>query len=123
MHRILLELSIPLFSLLLFLLQTAEVDSSFRAAVLHSGYQYHANDIKDKIIKTGLYSNGSVDTINIGSVAGPGNTPTASWLLANYQSLIIFQNSQPVNSSELGDVLADYIDQGGGIVSCGDDLG
>jgi hypothetical protein len=65
-------------------------------------------DVRDKIAGTGLFS--SVTAVDVRSV-----TPTLQDLLA-FRSVLVFSNYCFANSTEMGNVLADYVDQGGGVV-------
>jgi hypothetical protein len=60
---------------------------------------------------TGLFA--AVDIINV-TASGVG-TPTLASLL-QYDALLCYTNSTPANNITWGDVLADYVDAGGGVV-------
>lgn len=60
---------------------------------------------------TGLFA--TVDIINV-TATGTG-TPTLSQLL-QYDALLCYTNSTPADHNAWGDVLADYVDAGGGVV-------
>jgi hypothetical protein len=63
------------------------------------------------LLATGLFS--AVDIINV-TTSGTG-TPTLPQLL-QYDALLCYTNSTPANNVAWGDVLADYVDAGGGVV-------
>jgi hypothetical protein len=60
---------------------------------------------------TGLFA--VVDIINVTTTGG--GTPTLQQLL-QYDALLCYTNSTPANNATWGDVLADYVDAGGGVV-------
>jgi hypothetical protein len=60
---------------------------------------------------TGAFS--AVDIIDV-TTAG-GGTPTLATLL-QYDALLCWTNTTPANNATWGDVLADYVDAGGGVV-------
>ncbi|MGE3175296.1 MAG: hypothetical protein AB7O97_21910 [Planctomycetota bacterium] len=60
---------------------------------------------------TGLFN--TVDIIDV-TTAG-GGTPTLAQL-SQYDALLCWTNTTPANNVTWGDVLADYVDQGGGVV-------
>jgi hypothetical protein len=66
-------------------------------------------DVQSKIAGTELIS-GSVDIFD-----AQLGTPTLAQLLT-YQAVLFFSDSSFANNSFLGDVLADYVDTGGGVV-------
>ena len=66
------------------------------------------NDVKDKLLGTGLIS--EVDVINVNAT-----TPTLA-TLQQYAAVMIWSDSSFDNRTEMGNVLADYVDQGGGVV-------
>ncbi|OWQ91992.1 hypothetical protein CDN99_06430 [Roseateles aquatilis] len=67
------------------------------------------SDIQQKIEATGLIG-GTVDVFNVGS-----GTPTLAMLRA-YDSVMVFSDAPYANAVTLGDVLANYVDAGGGVV-------
>lgn len=68
------------------------------------------NDVKEKLLDTGLF--GQVDVINIST-----ETPTLAEL-QSYASVLVYTDAfQFENSVALGDNLADYVDGGGGVVT------
>lgn len=68
-------------------------------------------DVQTRLQATGLFN--TVAIINVTSTGG--GTPTLSQLLA-YDALLCWTNSTPANNNTWGDVLADYVDAGGGVV-------
>lgn len=78
------------------------------------------DDVKAKIRATGVV--GITDIFNIGS-----SVPTLAQLQA-YDSVLVYTDSIPTNTTALGNVFADYVDAGGGVVKAAfavnyDDLG
>ena len=69
------------------------------------------NDVQAKIAGTGLIS-GSVDVLNVGS-----STPTLAQLQA-YDAVLFFSDASFADPTTFGNVLADYVDAGGGVVVC-----
>ncbi|QOI99886.1 MAG: PEP-CTERM sorting domain-containing protein [Phycisphaeraceae bacterium] len=67
-------------------------------------------DPRDKLLATGEFS--AVDII---PVTAAGSTPTLDQLLA-YDAVLVWSNVNFNNAVLLGDRLADYTDQGGGVV-------
>jgi len=81
------------------------------------------NDVQAKIAGTGLIS-GSVDILNVSS-----STPTLAQLQA-YDAVLFFSDFGFADPTTFGNVLADYVDAGGGVVqatfsfwSAGADIG
>lgn len=68
-------------------------------------------DPQTRLMATNLFS--AVDIIN--TTAAGGGTPTLATLLT-YDSVMVWTNSTPASNVALGDVLADYVDAGGGVV-------
>jgi hypothetical protein len=69
-------------------------------------------DIQKKITATGLI-NGSVDIFDVGNA-----TPTLAQLSA-YDAVLVFSDRAYSNATLLGNVLADFVDAGGGVVEAG----
>jgi hypothetical protein len=67
------------------------------------------NDVQAKIAGTGLIS-GSVDVLNVVS-----STPTLAQLQA-YDAVLFFSDASFADPTTFGNVLADYVDAGGGVV-------
>lgn len=68
-------------------------------------------DSQTRLLATNLFS--VVDIVN--TTAAGGGTPTLAQLLT-YDAVMVWTNSTPASSVALGDVLADYVDAGGGVV-------
>jgi hypothetical protein len=68
-------------------------------------------DVQTRLMATGFFS--AVDIINVTTTGG--GTPSLNTLL-QYDSLLCYTNSTPANNNTWGDVLADYVDAGGGVV-------
>lgn len=68
-------------------------------------------DVQTRLLATGQFA--TVDIINV-TATGTG-TPTLAQLLA-YDALLCWTNSTPASNVLWGDVLADYVDAGGGVV-------
>lgn len=79
------------------------------ASTLNTGCQW--TDVQTRLQQTGLFA--TVDIINV-TTSGTG-TPTLPQLLA-YDALLCWTNSTPADNNGWGDVLADYVDAGGGVV-------
>ncbi|MBL8734463.1 MAG: hypothetical protein JNN13_18955 [Planctomycetes bacterium] len=67
--------------------------------------------VQTTLLATGYFS--AVDIIDV-TTAG-GGTPSLSTLL-QYDALLCWTNTTPANNNTWGDVLADYVDAGGGVV-------
>jgi hypothetical protein len=65
-------------------------------------------DVQQRLQATGQFA--AVDIINT-----VPSTPTLAQL-AQYNSVIVWTNSTPANANTWGDVMADYVDAGGGVV-------
>ena len=63
------------------------------------------------LLATGQFA--VVDIVNV--TTGGGGTPTLQQLL-QYDALLCYTNSSPASNVAWGDVLADYVDAGGGVV-------
>lgn len=68
-------------------------------------------DVQTRLLATGQFA--AVDILNV-TTSGIG-TPTLNQLLA-YDALLCWTNSTPANNVAWGNVLADYVDAGGGVV-------
>jgi len=85
---------------------------TMRPRVLIAGAEADATwiaDVRSKVRGTGVV--GIADTFNIAL-----GTPTLSQLSA-YDSVLVWTNFAPQNAIALGNVLADYVDAGGGVVA------
>jgi len=79
-------------------------------AILGATMDYHwLEDIKNKLISTNKFQ--SIDIVDVYH-----STPTLSTLL-NYDSLLVFNDYPYNNNVELGNIIADYIDTGRGVVA------
>src|SRR5205823_3361057 len=65
-------------------------------------------DLRPKLLATNSFS--AVDLVDCGQT-----TPALATLLG-YDSVLTFDNNQYKDAALLGDTLADYVDQGGGVV-------
>jgi hypothetical protein len=89
-----------------------------QASVLILGAPVQAGslaDVQSKITATGVVS-GVVDVFNVAT-----GTPTLAMLTA-YDAVLVYNESATVpfaSALQLGNVLADYVDQGGGVVEAG----
>jgi len=70
-------------------------------------------DPRDKILATGLFS--AVDIINATGIGDGVGTPPLATLL-EYDAVITWSNASYDDAVTMGDVLADYVDAGGGVV-------
>jgi hypothetical protein len=68
----------------------------------------YATDVVTKLEQTGLFR--SVDEFNVGA-----GTPTAADL-ARWDAVLVFDDATFADTTTLGNRLADYVDQGGGVV-------
>ncbi len=68
------------------------------------------SDPQAKLTDTGLFA--AVDTFDAST---SGFTPTLSQLM-DYDAVMVWSNGTYASDVELGDVLADYVDEGGGVV-------
>lgn len=98
-----------------FLVQAAFVVASIAStaqagnvAILAADSAANMNDAQAKIAGSGFF--GQVDIINVGTT-----TPTLAQLQA-YTSVLVWSNTNFLSPTALGDVLADYVDAGGGVV-------
>jgi hypothetical protein len=66
------------------------------------------NDVRTKLLATGQFNN--VDIITVNTV-----TPTLARLQA-YNAVLVYSDSIYANATALGNVMADYVDAGGGVV-------
>lgn len=67
--------------------------------------------VQTVLLATGQFA--VVDIIN--ATATGGGTPTLAQL-QGYDALLVYTNSSPADNNAFGDVLADYVDAGGGVV-------
>ncbi len=86
-----------------------QINVALVAAESTTGCQ--TTDVQTRLLATGLFANvGIINTTTAG-----GGTPTLAQLQA-FDSVIVWTNSTPASNVALGDVLADYVDAGGGVV-------
>lgn len=85
-----------------------KIDSTLHVAVCGANYTDRQTDIQTKLIDTGEFA--SVSLIYLDSV-----TPTLAELQA-FDSVIVYFNRAYADAVALGDVMADYVDSGGGVV-------
>ncbi|WP_431262643.1 PEP-CTERM sorting domain-containing protein [Roseateles chitinivorans] len=86
-----------------------------QASVLILGAPQQAGalaDVQSKIAGTGVVS-GVVDVFNVAT-----GTPTLAQL-QSYSAVMVFSDAKYANAAGLGDLLADYVDAGGGVVEAG----
>lgn len=69
-------------------------------------------DVQSKVAATGVVS-GVVDVFNVAT-----GTPTLA-KLQEYSAVLVFSDAKYLNASSLGNILADYVDAGGGVVEAG----
>ncbi|MDH0863955.1 PEP-CTERM sorting domain-containing protein [Mitsuaria sp. GD03876] len=86
-----------------------------QASVLILGAPQQAGglaDVQSKIAGTGVVS-GAIDVFNVHA-----GTPTLAQLTA-YDAVLVFNDATYADKTLLGNVLADYVDAGGGVVEAG----
>ena len=69
-------------------------------------------DVQAKLLSTGQFN--TVDIIDVSATRG--STPTLAQLLAYDAALVYSDNPMYADSNALGNVMADYVDAGGGVV-------
>ncbi len=69
-------------------------------------------DVQSKLIGTGRFSN-----VTIVPVVTPNPAPTLA-TLQQYDAVLLWTNQSLVSGEAMGNVLADYVDAGGGVVNC-----
>ncbi len=72
-------------------------------------------DVRDKLMATGMFD--SVTIINATGIGDGVGTPPLGDLLG-FDAIIFWTNDSLANAVTMGDVLADYVDAGGGVVVC-----
>lgn len=88
----------------------AAVATQAQVIIIHAVNQSYADDVKTKLSASGLIA-GNLDLFD----ARTAVAPTLSELLA-YKAVFVFSDSPFNNPVGLGNVLADYVDAGGGVV-------
>jgi hypothetical protein len=83
-----------------------------RIALLHADTAAHAETVKARLNAAGL---ADVTIIDVGDSSGTGVTPTLGDL-QQYHAILTWSNFGYLNRDVLGDTLAAYVDDGGGIV-------
>lgn len=89
----------------------AQIDVAICAAAGSNASSCQFTDVQAKLMSTGQFN--SVAIIDVQAVGG--GTPTLVQLQA-YDALICWTNTTPADNHAWGDVLADYVDAGGGVV-------
>ncbi len=100
----------PSTLVLLALSARAQIDVALCAAE-SSAVACVYTDTQTRLLATGLFN--SVDIINV--ISTGNGTPTLQQL-QQYDAVMCWTNSTPANNHAWGDVLADYVDAGGGVV-------
>jgi hypothetical protein len=90
----------------------AQVDVAIVAAAGSSAADVRFTDVQAKLMGTGEFN--SVTIINAGNLGG-GVTPTLTEL-QTFDAIITWSNQTYLSADDLGNVLADYVDAGGGVV-------
>jgi hypothetical protein len=72
------------------------------------------NVVKNFLVSTGQFADSDITYIQTSATWG-GSTPTLA-TLKQYDALLVWTNWNPVDPTALGNVLADYVDAGGGVV-------
>jgi hypothetical protein len=104
---------IHLFSLLLLLVALPSAIWALpKVLVLHANPADRAADVQAKLIASGQFA--TVDLFDMDNATGLGTVPTLSQLQA-YDAIITFTNYGPLTG--VGDVVAQYIEGGGGVVN------
>ncbi len=79
------------------------------AALVYSDYASYANDVQSKLMATGRFN-------TVALIDAQYSTPTLAQL-QNYDAVLVWSDFNFSNPTQLGDVLADYVDAGGGVVT------
>jgi hypothetical protein len=79
-----------------------------RILLLAADFDYELANVKNRLINTGAFSD--VQTFN-----ARFDVPTLS-LLMSYDAILMWTNYTYLDATRLGDVVASYIDQGGGVI-------
>ena len=83
---------------------------SINIAILGATFNERINDVQNKLVLTNLFEN--VDIVDV-----QNSTPSLSSII-NYDSIITFSDQAYFNSEDLGNLIADYIDSGKGVITC-----
>jgi hypothetical protein len=81
-------------------------------AIYGAEQDFNNGDVKAKIVGSGLFSAPQVDVF---SVADGAPIPTLTQL-QKYDAVLIYSNDRFTDPTAMGNVLADYVDSGGGVV-------
>ena len=95
-------------------LLTVASSGQIRIVLLGADTNTYLQDVKAKIVGTGMFQNADVDVY---SAMSPATTPTLTQL-QQYAAVMTWPNYKYTDSVEMGNVLADYVDSGGGLVVC-----
>ena len=98
-------------------LTTVAHAAPINVAVLHADTAFSSTNVQSQLLSTGLFA--AVDLIDI---SNPGSTPTLVDL-SGYDAVLAYTNFAPDDATALGDVLADFVDAGHGVVLGGYGLG
>lgn len=97
------------------LLATAPASAQIRVALCGAAQSTNTAcqwvDVQTRLLATNQFA--TVDIINVTTTGG--GTPPLTQLLG-YDALLCWTNTAPANNQTWGDVLADYVDAGGGVV-------
>ena len=107
--------SLSAFFVLVASLLAPAAASAQKVALVHTDSPTFAADVQSKLLATGAFS--QVDLIDASS-----STPTLA-TLKQYDALLTWSNANFHDGAALGDVLADYVDLGGGVVQAPFSLG
>lgn len=95
----------------------AALNTGLNVAILGADYTEQLDDVQSKLLSTNQFNSVTIIDVHY-------TTPTLLDLQA-FDAVIVYLNRTYYNLTELGNNLADYVDQGGGVVSmmfeCGDD--
>ena len=95
-----------------------EVSSPLKIAIYAAAPNTYAFDVRNKLLGTGSFA--AVDLFNVSGFAQSGfpasPTPTLAQL-QQYNAVLVFSDNGFSNGVALGNVFADYMDAGGGVVA------
>ncbi len=86
------------------------LSGAYDVAVCGADSSEYLSDVRSKLISTGRFT--SVTVIDLHAV-----TPKLEELRA-FSAVLVFSNDSYADAATLGDVMADYVDEGGGVVGC-----
>ncbi|MBC8094311.1 MAG: DUF11 domain-containing protein [Akkermansiaceae bacterium] len=81
-----------------------------RVAIYAADNSSYYTDVRNKVFSTGLFS-----VVDVFNVTGGNPVPTLSQL-TTYDAVLVYDNNSFNNGVALANVLADYVDVGGGVV-------